>query len=112
MMLIRRCALPSGVRVATSPRPDSQTSVPSGRTIRYSAGNESTSSANAWKRRARWRSSGCIAASYSSVSPPTVPRPAGQIDSEQRHALGRPAARAGAQVGFPRAHAAGLQRQR
>ncbi len=37
--------------------------------------------------------------------------PAGQIDPEQRHALVRPGPRAGAQVGFPRAHAAGGQRR-
>ena len=36
---------------------------------------------------------------------------AGQIDPEQRHALVGPGPRSGAQVGFPRAHAAGGQRR-
>ena len=37
--------------------------------------------------------------------------PTGQIDPEQRHALMGPGPRSGAQVGFPRAHAAGGQRR-
>jgi hypothetical protein len=110
MMLIRRCALPSGVRAATSPRPDSQTVVPSGRTIRYSAENESTlvgQHVEAPRQMAIVRMHRRLVLSRRRRRPGRARR---ADRSRTAPCLMGPGPRSGSQVGFPRAHAAGGQR--
>ena len=97
----------------TRPRPESQSVDPSGRTIAVvgrrtnPAGRRARGSASA-----RWRSSGCSAATYSSSRPPTRPRPSARSRPNSAIAFLRPGPGLVAMVGLPRAHAARLQRRR